>query len=91
MRPFFDYKFQFHNVGAHGLDFEPSDEDTAGAVRYYGFLSYCGAWIIMAIDTTTPTAMTYRYYAGKSGYSVYWAGRADLPYVTYDQLSTLLD
>jgi len=91
MNPLYDYKFQFHNVGQHGLNFEPSDEETSGDVKYFGFVSYSGAWIIMKMDTTTPTAITYRYYAGKTGYSVYWTGRGALSYVIYNELSTLLD
>jgi len=92
MQPFFDYKFQFHKVGKHELDFEPSDEDTTGAVKYFGFVSYSGAWIIMKMDTSTPTAITYRYAAGTTAYdTLYWSQRAELTYYYYNQLSTLLD
>ena len=90
MAQFYDYKFQFHNVGERSLNFEPSDEDTAGDVKYFGFLSYSGSWLIMKMDTTIPTAIVYRYIAGNSGYAVYWAGKADLTYVTYDQITALL-
>ena len=80
----YDFKFQFHNVGGNRLDFEPSDEDTAGDVKYYGFVSSFGSWIIMKMDTTTPTAITYRYAAGKSAYATYWSQRATPGAISYD-------
>jgi hypothetical protein len=70
----------------NGLEFTASDEDTAGAVKYYGFLAYTGQWIIMAEDDTVSTAVTYRFACGSTAFSVGWAGRAGLTYVRYDAM-----
>ena len=88
MNPLFDIKYQFHKKGGHDVNFEPHNEDTATNVRYYGFVSSYGSWIIMKEDASTSTAVTYRYSGGRSGYAVAWTGRADL---TYDLISEIGD
>ena len=69
-----------------GMEFVASDEDTAGAVKYYGFVTYTGQWMIMAEDDTDTTAVTYRFACGSKAYSVGWAGRISLSYDTYDNI-----
>ena len=66
-----------------GVEFQPSREDTAGAVRYYLFLAYTGHWLIMKMDTTVSTAITYTYAAGVSGGTTYWTQRATPGAITY--------
>ena len=89
----YDFKMQYHNVGGNDISFEPSDEDTSGVVKYFGFISSFGSWIIMKMDSTDPTLITYRYAAGRTGYSTYWSQRATpgaLSYVTFDQINASL-
>jgi hypothetical protein len=85
-----DVKMQFHKAGSIPVSLEPSDEDTAGDVKYYGFLSGSGSWLIMEMDTTTPTAITYRYYAGQSAYAANWDVRGDLEYVLFNEIGDSL-
>ena len=70
----------------NGIEMCASDEDTAGAVKYYGFVAFTGQFIIMQEDDTVPTAVTYRFACGSKAYSTGWAGRAGLTYYTYDNL-----
>jgi len=70
-----------------GKEFVASDEDTANVVKYFGFVAYTGQFIIMKEDDTTPTAITYRFATGNTGYGVAWTGRAALTYTTYDQMT----
>ena len=89
----YDFHMQYHNVGGNAVTLEPSDEDTAGDVKYFGFVSSFGSWIIMKMDTTTPTAITYRYAAGQSGFPTYWSQRATpgaLSYVVFNLINALL-
>lgn len=81
----FDFGLKGHWY-VNGAEFLASDEDSAGAVKYYGFVSYEKPWIIMQEDDTIPTAVTYRFACGRSAYSVGWAGRGGLTYVTFDNL-----
>lgn len=56
------------------------NEDTAGAVIYYGYMSMQGAWYVMKQDTTISTAVSYQYSFGGTGYTTAWADRATLSY-----------
>lgn len=70
----------------NGVEMCPSDEDTLGDVKYYGFVAYTGQWIIMQEDDTVTTAVTYRYACGSTAYGVAWAARdlGGITYTTYD-------
>lgn len=63
--------------------FNVSEVDTAGNVKYYGFLDPNGVWIIMREDTSTGT---FRYATGGSGYAANWAGRSDLTYGLFSEV-----
>lgn len=63
--------------------FNVSEVDTAGNIKYYGFLDRNGTWIIMCENTT---AGTFRYATGGSGYSANWAGRAGLTYSLFSEV-----
>ncbi len=84
-----DTNFLFHKRGGHEELFQLSDMDTAGATKYYGYLSGEGTWIIIQENTTTET---YRYVGGtsaadyKTAITGYWATRATLTYGYYDAL-----
>ncbi len=65
--------------------FEASDQDTATAVYYFGFLTQDANWVILAQDNTVTTLVTYRYASigNNSGYTSYtaaWTARASLTY-----------
>ena len=71
----------------NGLEFTPSDQITAGAIVYYGFVAYTQQWMIMKEDNTDPNNVTWRFACGSTGYAVALAGRAGLTYVTFDVLT----
>jgi hypothetical protein len=82
-------RFEFGTKGRwyiNGTEFVASDQDTANAVKYWGFVSYEGPWMIMKQDDTDPNNTTYRFACGRSAYSVAYIGRAGLTYTTYDAL-----
>ena len=66
--------------------YQATDVDDAGTIKYYGFVKTNGDWLIMKEDTT---AKTYRYAVGdklwkrtkeEKGYKVAWTNRASLIY-----------
>ena len=72
----YDIKFQIHRPGGYDINFEISDEDSAGNTKYYGYLSSLGAWVIMQYDSV---AGSYRYAAGigtTTSFTTAWANRA---------------
>jgi hypothetical protein len=71
----------------NGMEFVATDEDTAGAVKYYGFTAYTRQWIIMQEDDTVTTAVTYRFASGTTSYAVGWTGRGGLTYKTFDLMT----
>lgn len=58
-----------------------SDEDIAGDPLYYGFLDVNGAWYILK---SSPSASSYRYARGDTGYVAAWADRVSLGYDYFD-------
>lgn len=80
-----DSRFRFHSVGGHEVEFQSSDYDETLDVtyNYYGFLDPNGAWIIMRV---TKDSTSYRYSAGRSGYTDNWTSRGTLTYKYYNQL-----
>ena len=82
-----DYKYIYHKVGDHLVQFEISDEDFSGDPQYWGYLAETGSWIIQKRDIA---AGTYRYAIGTSGYKTAvtgaWATRAALTYGYFDAL-----
>lgn len=71
-----------------------ADEDSKGAVKYFGFLDQLGNWLILKQDTSTAT-YTYRYanLSNNSAVTGYhagatqaWSNRATL---TYDYVDVL--
>ena len=65
------------------MEYYPSERDTAGVVKYYGFLTNVGSWIIMQDDTS---AGTYRYIGGASDLATAWTGRAGLSYKLFNEM-----
>ena len=66
--------------------YQATDVDDAGTIKYHGFVKINGDWLIMKEDTT---AKTYRYAVGdklwkrteeEKGYKVAWTNRASLTY-----------
>jgi len=83
-----DTNFLYHKVGNHDELFNLSDSDDAADVKYYGYLSASGYWIIMQETTSTGA---YRYCAGltpvyKTAVTGAWAIRATLTYEYYNEL-----
>jgi len=81
-----DYRFQFHKHGTNDLVFEVSDEKVDSGdsnIRYYGYLSYYGSWIIMEWNNTDGT---YRYKSGQDNYAANWVLRESLTYGYYNAL-----
>ena len=76
----------YHKVGGDVLTYQISDEATKvglDTTMYFGYLSHGGPWVIMVWDTV---AKTYRYLAGKDGYTAAWAARETNSYVTFDAI-----
>lgn len=57
--------------------FEIHQEDSASDPRYFGYVNVSGRWVILKQTVATKT---YRYTAGKSGFTTAWANRASLGY-----------
>ena len=73
-------------IGAYqgpSFDYAVSDDDAANDVKYYGYLSPIGSWIIMQWDQPNGK---YRYKTGKNGYATAWTGRAALSYDYYNEV-----
>ena len=90
----YDLKFQFHNAGMPDVNFEPAHEDGTGVVKYYGFISSFGSWIIMAMDTTNSPKIIYKYVAGqkRTDYDAHWGADGTfiigtLSFVTFDLIT----
>ena len=82
-----DFYFAFHKVGEGDIHFELSDEKAKGGddtIRYYGYVSSNGAWIIMENDIDEGT---YRYIVGASLYTANWTAREALTYGLYSALT----
>ena len=79
-----DFHYILHKVGDANIPFEISDSNEAGDTKYYGYLAFGGAWIIMQWDTV---AGTYRYKAGNELYAANWVARASLTYQYYSTLA----
>ena len=60
-----------------------SDKDESGTVKYYGYLSKGGKWLILKWDTN---ADTFRYATGESDYETNWADRTMLNYKYYNEV-----
>jgi len=58
-----------------------SDIDESGDPAYYGYLDIDGNWYIMEYNVA---AGTCRYFAGITGYTTAWGGRALLEYGYFD-------
>lgn len=80
-----------HGIYANGSEhYEISDEDIAGDIQYFGYLSQSGKWIIQQRDATTDL-VTDRYINGGSSYSTAWTNRAILtPYVYYNEMKNVV-
>lgn len=61
--------------------YKVSDNDDATDPQYCGYLAADGAWCIMK---TNIAARSFRYAAGRSGYTTAWANRASLAYDYFD-------
>jgi hypothetical protein len=59
------------------IPFHIQDADESGAVRWYGYASTDGSWMIM--EQTTASG-SHRYISGTSEYATNWTGRAGLSY-----------
>ena len=72
--------------------YQASDVDDAGAIKYFGYVKKNGDWIIKKEDTT---AKTYRYAVGdtlwkrteeEKGYKTAWANRTTLTYFLFYEI-----
>ena len=74
-------------LGGYGgnVNFQASDADDENDVRYYGFLSTNGAWIILKEDRSG-SPKTYRYAGNKAGYGTAWTDRVSLTYTLFSEL-----
>lgn len=63
------------------VGFKVSDTDTAGDVKYYGYINSDGNWYIMREISSTGT---YRFTRGTTDYDTAWAARSSQIYTLYN-------
>ena len=78
-----DVSGSLHPMGGHTPEYLTHEMDEANDTKYYGYISYAGAWIIQRIVTSTGEV---RYCKGKDGFSTNWTNRASLTYNYFNLL-----
>jgi len=74
------------NFGYEGYKITDQAQNSGDSnITYYGFLNRYGEWYLMS-QTTSGTAVAYRYLRGSSDYTTNWAAREAL---TYDYFNTI--
>lgn len=78
-----DVSGSLHPFGGQSFEYIPHEMDEENDTKYYGYLTFHGAWIIQRIVTSTGEI---RYFKGKDDFSTNWTGRALLSYNYFNLL-----